>query len=94
MEVLDLKFYSNDLYKEVTIREYFYCLMKTFWEEQENFSGKRPLGNSDWTIDLVECLIENKLVKGKKNKYDEWDFEWKDVDKFVINEIFKPLFGV
>jgi len=95
MEVLDLKFYSNDLYKEVTIREYFYHLMKTLWEEQENFSGKRPLGNSDWDGDLIKCLIQNKLIKGTidEDGYID-DYDYKEINKFVINKIFKTLFGV
>jgi hypothetical protein len=93
-EILNLEFESQDLNRIVTIREYFFQIMKEFWLEQENFSPKRPLGNSDWTIDLVQCLIENGLVKGKKDRYDQWDFNWKEVDKFVVDKIFKPLFGV
>jgi hypothetical protein len=95
MEVLDLKFYSNDLYKDVTIREYFYCIMKSLWEQQEYFSGKRPLGNSDWDGDLIKCLIQNKLIKGKIDKDGYIDkYSYKELNNFVIDKIFKPLFGV
>lgn len=93
--VLDLKFKSNDLGKKVTIRQFFFELMKTLWIEQEGFSGKRPFGNSSWDGDLIGCLVKNKLIKGKLDEdgYLE-DYDNKEVDKFVMSQILKPLFGV
>jgi len=93
--VLDLEFKSNDLGKKVTIRKFFFEIMKKLWIEQECFSGKRPLGNSGWDGDLICCLVKNKLIKGKLDEDgDLEDYNYKEVDKFVIEEILKPLFGV
>jgi hypothetical protein len=93
--VLDLEFKSNDLGKKVTIRQFFFELMKTLWIKQEEFSGKRPFGNSGWDGDLISCLVKNKLIKGKLDEdgYLE-DYDNKEVDKFVMAQILKPLFGV
>jgi hypothetical protein len=69
--------------------------MKTLWIGQEGFSGKRPFGNSCWDGDLISCLIKNKLIKGKLDE-DGYlaDYDNKEVDKFVMSQILKPLFGV
>ena len=64
-EILDLKFLSGDLHKEVTIREFFYELLKAVWEGGESFNGKKPFGNSGWTGDLKACLVKNKLIDGE-----------------------------
>ena len=95
INVLDLKFKSNDLGKKVTIRQFFFELMKTLWIEQDDFSGKRPFGNSGWDWDLISCLVKNKLIKGKLDEdgYLE-DYDNEEVDNFVISQILKPLFGV
>lgn len=100
MNILDLKFYSNDLEKEVTVREFFFELLKTLWIEQEGFSGKRPFGNSGWDGNLIVCLIKNKLVSGEIDLvHGELDedgyleiYDSAEVDEFVINMILKPLF--
>lgn len=95
MNILDLEFKSQDLNKIITIRSFFYLLMEKLWLEQDCFDGKRPFGNSSWDGDLIKCLIENKLVKGSFDKYgyiDEYDL--KEVNKFVIDKILKPLFGI
>ena len=95
INVLELKFKSGDLGKKVTVRQFFFELMKTLWIEQEGFSGKRPFGNSGWDGDLISCLVKNKLIKGKLDEdgYLE-DYDNKEVDKFVMSQILKPLFGV
>jgi hypothetical protein len=93
--VLDLKFYSKDLGKNITIRQFFFELMEKLWLQQECFNSKRPFGNSSWDSDLIVCLIKNNLIKGELdedeyiNKYDN-----KEVDEFVISKILKPLFGI
>lgn len=93
--ILELKFESGDLQKEVSIRQFFFELMKELWIEQEGFSGKRPFGNSGWDGDLIVCLIKNDLVKGKLDEdgYIE-DYNSKEVSDFVLKNILMPLFGV
>ena len=58
-EVLDLRTDEGQ-----TIREYLHSLLKTLWEEEEGFSGKRPFGNSGWTFDLYIPLIRSGLITG------------------------------
>lgn len=47
-----------------TVREYLAGLLQALWTEGEGFSGKRPLGNSDWQYDLYAPLINGGLVTG------------------------------
>ena len=95
INVLDLKFESDDLDKEITIRNFFFELMKELWIEQECFNGKRPFGNSGWDGDLICCLIKNKLITGEidDDGYLE-DYNEDEASKFVLEKILKPLFGV
>ena len=94
-EILNLEFHSEDLNENVTIREYFYKLMEAFWNEKENFSPKRPLGNSDWDGDIILCLIKNKLVEGSIDE-NGWldDYDYEKVDKFILKRIIKPIFSI
>ena len=59
-EILDLKFYNNDLDKKITIKDFFKELLAKLLKEQEMFDSKRPFGNSDWDCDLIVCLIDSK----------------------------------
>lgn len=94
-DILDLKFKSDDLGTEVTIRKYFHILLKTLWQEREGFDGKRPFGNSSWDADVIKCLVENKLIKGTIDEYGylekvDWDKANKFVSENIIDEIFNP----
>lgn len=64
-EALNLKFYSKDLNKELTISHWFKELFLTLVRQKEQFSSHRPFGNSDWDCDVIACLIKNGLVEGK-----------------------------
>jgi hypothetical protein len=50
---------------EQPLAEYLKDLLATLWEEEENFSGKRPFGNSGWQFDVYAALIKAGLIKGK-----------------------------
>ena len=65
MDILELKFYSDDLNEDVTIREFMQRLLITLFEEMDGFSGKRPFGNSGWDEDLIKCLVQNHVITGK-----------------------------
>jgi len=94
-DILDLQFKSEDLNAVVTIRSFFFLLMKKLWLEQDCFDGKRPFGNSSWDADLIKCLIENKIIKGSIDKYGYINnYDRKELNKFVIDIILKPLFGL
>jgi hypothetical protein len=65
MELLDtVRWDSDDLGREVTLREYLKALLERLWEEGEGFSGKRPFGNSGWEYDLYKGLVSAGAVKG------------------------------
>ena len=89
-EILSLKFYSNDLDREITIKDFFKELLARLLKEQEMFDSKRPFGNSDWDSDLIVCLIKNNVIYGKLDEdgYIE-DYDWKHYDivleQLIIN---------
>ena len=91
METLDLQFYSEDLRKELSIKQYLQELLLTLWKEKEGFSGKRPFGNSGWEFDLYTCLIKNNVIEGR---LDEDGFV-EDVDEekayAIVLEAIKSL---
>lgn len=51
-----------------TIGEYLVKLLAELWHKQEEFSGKRPFGNSSWDWDLYMALVDAELITGS---YDE-----------------------
>lgn len=71
---LDYKFPSSDLYKTVTVRQFLQELLLTLFREGEGFSGKRPLGNSGWTADLVKAAIRGGFCSGTLDEDGYLDF--------------------
>lgn len=67
-KILKLKFYSHDLNRETTIKEFFKTLIVKVWAEQGQFDGKRPWGFSHWERDMVACLEKHKVVKPISDK--------------------------
>lgn len=75
------------------LTEYLKHLLRTLWKEGEEFSGKRPFGNSGWEFDVYKALIKANLITGKLDEddyVDKVDTEEGDalvlavIDKFVI----------
>lgn len=60
-----LTFFSHDLGETISIHDYLIRLLSTLWHEQDEFSGKRPFGNSGWNYDLLACLIAHKIIPGE-----------------------------
>jgi hypothetical protein len=48
-----------------TIGDYLVELLSELWREEEGFSGKRPFGNSGWTLELVKALVVANLIDGE-----------------------------
>lgn len=71
-DVLNLQFYSSELGKTVTVKEYFKAQLKALWTEQDGFSGKRPLGDSDWGSVFMDIFLYHKLIDGPED-YDAHD---------------------
>jgi hypothetical protein len=63
--LLDLRFDCSDIGREMSIREYLVELLSTLWKEGEDFSGKRPFGNSGWEYDLYAPLIKHGALSGE-----------------------------
>jgi hypothetical protein len=47
-----------------TVREYLVTLLETLWIEKDEFTGKRPFGNSGWEYDLYGALVAAGIVPG------------------------------
>ncbi len=65
VEIGNIRFYCDDLGEEVTIVEWLRKLLSTIWIEQDQFSGKRPFGNSSWSWDPVPALHQAGIVNCK-----------------------------
>lgn len=92
-EILELKFESSDLGKEISIKDFFKELLTTLFKEGECFSGKRPFGNSGWNYDLRVCLAKNGVIEGKCFQYgdlEDWDYDSKEADSKIL-ELIKEL---
>ena len=89
-EILKLKFYSNDLEKEISIKKYLKLLLIKLLQETECFDGKRLFGNSDWTYDLGECLRKNGIISTIKDSDDCDGYLTSDFNNKII-EIVKNM---
>lgn len=92
--ILNTKFYSEDLDKELSFKEYFHRLITELWLEQDKFSGKRPFGNSGWDFSIYVGLIRNGLFPGKLDEdgyVEEIDSDAAQefVQKNIIDKIFE-----
>jgi hypothetical protein len=61
---------SNDA-QAATVGEYLVALVREVWRLNENFSGKRPFGNSGWHYELYAPLVRAGLVDGLTNEDGE-----------------------
>jgi len=63
-DVLDLPMFQPNDADAATVRDYLVSLLSALWEYQEDFSGKRPLGNSGWHWDLMYPLVKAGAISG------------------------------
>lgn len=61
-QVLAVELEPTSDFGAVTIREALFMLLAKVWEEEADFSGKRPFGNSSWQYDFSEALINANIV--------------------------------
>jgi hypothetical protein len=50
-----------------------YKLLRKLWAEEEGFSGKRPFGNSGWSLDLIYSLVDCGYIPGTTDR-DEYGY--------------------
>ena len=86
-DILELPVNSNTT-DATTIREYFKELLLALWKEGECFSGKRPLGNSNWEDDLYMALVEGGVVEGELDE-DGWleDCDYDAANTIILDAI-------
>ena len=80
--VLSYPMQDNDA-GAINIADYLHTLLWELWRQGEEFSGKRPFGNSGWECDLYKPLIQGGFVKGELDE----DGYVNDVDTKAANKI-------
>jgi hypothetical protein len=60
-DALEVRF-DSDAGDQLTVRQYLHQLLRTLWDEQESFSGKRPFGNSGWDCELYWPLAKAGFI--------------------------------
>lgn len=89
-EILKLRFYSDYLEKEITIKKYLKLLLIELLQETKYFDSKKPFGNSDLTYNLGECLRRNGIISTIKDSDDCGGYLTSDFNKKII-EIIKDM---
>lgn len=85
-EILDAPYHFKDAAAN-SLREYFYTLLLALWYQGEEFSGKRPFGNSGWDWDIYACLVKLEVIKGKLDEDGYLD----KFDKVAANKLVPKL---
>lgn len=62
---------------------YLIKLLSTLWKQEQNFSGKRPFGNSGWKCEIEESLVRAGYVEGS---FDENGY-LEHVDSVAVNRM-------
>lgn len=91
-EILKLRFYSDDLRKELTVEDYLKILLIKLLKETEGFNSKRPFGNSAWIYDLAYCLCKNRIIKSEEIEDEKgyYEFDYEEFENKII-EIAKAM---
>ena len=88
--ILDIKMAKNDSGAK-TIRGYLKKMLEKLWGERDEFSGKRPFGNSGWDYDLYGALITNGVIDGGLDEngciLHVTDLERKKADQLIFDAI-------
>lgn len=71
-QVLALELPAQSDFGNVTIRQALIRLLAMVWDETEGFNGYRPLGNSDWTDQITDSVIDAGLA-----------VDWDEANKLV-----------
>ena|ERR1044072_7784146 len=89
-DILSIPMLENDT-KASTVGEYLSKLLCKVWNEAENFSGKRPFGNSSWQYEVYDSLAAAGVIDGLLVD-DEWDYDYEQImaaDKMICEAIRK-----
>ncbi len=72
MSILDTPMTANDA-NATTVRGYLVALAAKVWVDGENFSGKRPFGNSGWQHEVYRALASAGVIESTLDAYGEID---------------------
>lgn len=86
-EILMLPMESNDADAK-TLGEFIMLLGAELFEDQEDFSGKRPFGNSGWILDAYTPLIVAGIIDGQLDQYGYLEKVDSDAGDKIFQEIF------
>lgn len=85
---LKSKIWYNDPSSTETILDYLCEIFVALLQEQEGFSGKRPLGESSWMYQIYGALVHGGWVDGAfdQDGYLDW-VDQKTADNLIISEV-------
>ena len=91
-EILNLKFYSYDLQKTVTVRKWLKALLTTLISHLDEFSSKNPMRCSHWWGQICLVFVKNKLIDGyiecdEDGDLIECDYDLKQFQEIIIRLI-------
>lgn len=89
---LELRF-DSDAGDDITVRQYLHELLRTLWEEEESFSGKRPFGNSRWQHDLYGPLAKAGFIDLGPLDEDGEPYNWTTEQINVAHAYVHDLIG-
>lgn len=94
LDALEVRF-DSDAGENKSIRDYFFTLLDTLWEEGEGFSGKQPFGNSGWEYDLYKPLIQHGFISGSLDSDGCVErYNRSEANAFVSKLIHAAIYGV
>ncbi len=84
-ELLDLEMIDRNDAGASTIREYLKSLLLRVWRDEENFSGKRPFGNSGWQYEVYKSILGIAYIPSSFTNVDDYDITYEDTE--VMDEL-------
>ena len=91
-DCLKLPMQENDAGAK-TIGEYIKKLLLKLWDEKEEFSVKRPFGNSGWDYELYYALANEGVISCRFDSYGDLAEFDEDGANDVIREIITTIFN-
>lgn len=87
-QVLELPMPNNDA-SAPTIGAYLITLLRELWLQQDEFSGKRPFGNSGWDSEVIIALINANAINGTidEDGYLDYGYDQGQVDTIMVSAI-------
>ncbi|MET8866503.1 hypothetical protein ABZW11_26495 [Nonomuraea sp. NPDC004580] len=89
-QVLDVPMHDDDS-GATTIRGYLAALAAAVWGQGEEFSGKRPFGNSGWHRHVFAALADAGMIDGTPDKYGRLSDAAEDRGRDLIAAALKAL---